>query len=173
MIGRHIFYVLVENRAGVLARVASLFSARGFNIESLSVAETENSEVSRMTIVVPGDDRILDQVRKQLGKLIDVHEVHDFSMEHRDIVDRELVLVKVTAEPDRRAEVLDVADVFRCKVVDISPHTVIVEVTGSEGKIAGLLRLLEPYGIEEVARGGRVAMGRGRNMTQSGTLESE
>lgn len=166
---RHIFYVLVENRAGVLARVASLFSARGFNIESLTVAETETPAISRMTIIVPGDDRILDQVRKQLGKLIDVHEVHDFAMEHRDIVDRELVLVKVTAEPDKRAEVLDVADVFRCKVVDISPHTAIIEATGSEGKIMGLLRLLEPYGIEEVARGGRVAMARGRNIVPQGS----
>ena len=166
---RHIFYVLVENRAGVLARVASLFSARGFNIESLTVAETETPAISRMTIIVPGDDRILDQVRKQLGKLIDVHEVHDFAMEHRDIVDRELVLVKVTAEPDKRAEVLDVADVFRFKVVDISPHTAIIEATGSEGKIMGLLRLLEPYGIEEVARGGRVAMARGRNIVPQGS----
>lgn len=164
MMKRHIFYVLVENRSGVLARVASLFSARGFNIESLSVAETEDPKISRMTIVVPGDDRILDQVRKQLNKLIEVYEAIDFSVTDRDIVDRELVLIKVAAEPEKRAEVIDMANVFRCKVIDVSPHTLILEATGSEGKIAGLLRLLHPYGVEEVARGGRVAMARGRNV---------
>ncbi|MFH1740483.1 MAG: acetolactate synthase small subunit [bacterium] len=159
---RHIFFVLVENRSGVLARVAGLFSARGFNIESLSVAETENPRVSRMTIVVPGDSRIMDQVRKQLGKLIDVHEVHDFSVEDRDIVDREMVLIKVLAEEGtKRTEVLQVAGVYRSTVVDLSERSLIVETTGTVGKINGLLRCLEPYGILEVARAGRVAMVRG------------
>ena len=159
---RHIFFVLVENRSGVLARVAGLFSARGFNIESLSVAETEDPQVSRMTIVVPGDNRIMDQVRKQLGKLIDVHEVHDFSIEDRDIVDREMVLIKVSAEEGtKRTEVLQVADVYRAKIVDLSERSLIMEATGTVAKINGLLRCLEPYGILEVARAGRVAMARG------------
>lgn len=159
---RHIFFVLVENRSGVLARVAGLFSARGFNIESLSVAETNDPRVSRMTIVVPGDNRIMDQVRKQLGKLIDVHEVHDFSIEDRDIVDREMILVKVAAEEGRkRTEILQVADVYRAKIVDLSDRSLIIEATGTVGKINGLLRCLEPYGILEVARAGRVAMARG------------
>lgn len=158
---KHIFYLLVENRSGVLARVAGLFSARGYNIASLTVAETENPRVSRMTIVVPGDSRILDQVRKQLGKLIDVHEVHDFSMETRDIINRELVLVKVRADAERRIDVVQVANIFRAHVADVSVDSLVIEATGSEGKIAGLLKLLEPYGIIEVARGGRVAMARG------------
>ncbi len=162
MIRRHIFYVLVENRSGVLARVAGLFSARGFNIESLSVAETENPQVSRMTIVVPGDDKILDQVRKQLNKLVDVHECKDFSVEDRDIVSRELLLCKVNATPQERGEIMEIANIFRAKVADVGLETLVVEATGEEGKIKALLRLLEPYGIIEAARGGRVAMARGR-----------
>ncbi len=162
MLRRHIFYVLVENRSGVLSRVAGLFSARGFNIESLSVAETENPQVSRMTIVVPGDDKILEQVRKQLNKLIDVHECQDFSIEDRDIIQRELLLCKVFATPTQRGEIIEVANIFRAKVADVGPETLVVEVTGEEGKIQALLKLLEPYGIIEVARGGRVAMSRGR-----------
>ena len=161
MMRRHIFYVLVENRSGVLARVAGLFSARGFNIESLSVAETENPKVSRMTIVVPGDDKILDQVRKQLGKLVDVHEVRDFSMEARDIVDRELVLCKVKADAQQRSEVIEIANIFRARIADVSPESIMIEVTGSEGKIEAMFKMLEPYGILEAARGGQVAMARG------------
>jgi len=165
MMRRHIFYVLVENRSGVLARVAGLFSARGYNIESLTVAETDTPRVSRMTIVVPGDDKILDQVRKQLGKLVDVHEVHDFSIETRDIVNRELVLCKVNADASRRAEIIQIADVFRARITDVGPESLIVEATGSETKIQGLLKLLAPYGIIEVARSGRVAMARGDSET--------
>ena len=167
---RHIFYVLVENRSGVLARVAGLFSARGFNIESLSVAETENPRVSRMTIVVPGDRRIMDQVRKQLGKLVDVHEVHDFSVEDRDIVDREMVLIKVSAEAGRkRTQILQIADVYRAKIVNLSERSLIVEATGTLDKIDALLRCLEPYGVLEVARAGRVAMARGLENKTNGT----
>lgn len=162
MIQRHIFYVLVENRSGVLARVAGLFSARGFNIESLTVAETNDPKRSRMTIVVPGDDKILDQVRKQLAKLIDVHEAHDFSIERRDIVNRELVFCKVNADASKRGEILQIAEVFRAHIADIGPESLIVEASGSEEKIKGLLGLLEPYGIIEVARSGRVAMARGK-----------
>ncbi|MGC9328881.1 MAG: acetolactate synthase small subunit [Candidatus Hinthialibacter sp.] len=158
---RHIFYVLVENRSGVLARVAGLFSARGFNIESLSVAQTDQPRVSRMTIVVPGDDKILEQVRKQLGKLVDVHEVHDFSMEARDIVDRELVLCKVKADAKQRSEILEIVNIFRARIADVSPDSIMIEVTGSEGKIEAMFKMLSPYGILEAARGGHVAMARG------------
>ncbi len=161
MLRRHIFYVLVENRSGVLARVAGLFSARGFNIESLTVGETDNPRVSRMTIVVPGDDKILDQVRKQLGKLVDLHDVHDFSVEDRDIVNRELVLCKIKAEPSERSDIIQIANIFRAHIADVGPNSMIIEATGSENKIAGLLKLLSPYGIIEVARSGRVAMARG------------
>lgn len=158
---RHVFYVLVENRSGVLARVAGLFSARGFNIESLTVAETENSKMSRMTIVAPGDDKILDQVRKQLNKLIDVHECRDFSMEDRDIINRELVLVKLKINPDQRSEIVEISNIFRAHIADVGIHTMTVEATGSEGKIQAFLKLLAPYEVLEVARGGRVAMARG------------
>ncbi|MBN2329043.1 MAG: acetolactate synthase small subunit [Candidatus Omnitrophica bacterium] len=158
---RHIFYVLVENRSGVLARVAGLFSARGFNIESLSVAQTNRPRISRMTIVVPGDDKILDQVRKQLSKLVDVHEVRDFSMEARDIVDRELVLCKVKADAKQRSEIIEIANIFRARIADVSPDSIMIEVTGSEGKIEAMFKMLSPYGILEAARGGHVAMARG------------
>lgn len=158
---RHVFYVLVENRSGVLARVASLFSARGFNIESLTVAETEDPRVSRMTIVAPGDDKILDQVRKQLNKLIDVHECRDFSMEARDIINRELVLVKLKINPKQRSEIVEIANIFRAHIADVAIETLTVEATGSEGKIQAFLKLLSPYEVLEVARGGRVAMARG------------
>lgn len=158
---RHVFYVLVENRSGVLTRVAGLFSGRGFNIESLTVAETENPAVSRMTIVVPGDDKILDQVRKQLNRLIDVHECEDYSFDHGDIVDRELVLVKVKADAKTRSEIIEIANIFRARIDDVNMESMIVEVTGDEGKIHALLKMLTPFGIAEVARGGRVAMTRG------------
>ncbi|MBD3267093.1 acetolactate synthase small subunit [bacterium] len=167
MIRRHIFYVLVENRSGVLTRVAGLFSARGFNIESLTVAETDNPRVSRMTIVVPGDDNILDQVRKQLGKLIDVHDVHDFSVEDRDIVNRELLLCKVKAERQQRTEIVQIANLFGAKISNVGTDTMILEMAGDEEGIRSFLEILEPIGILEVARGGHVAMARGKiNGTQ-------
>lgn len=159
---KHIFYLLVENRSGVLTRVAGLFSARGFNIESLSVAETQNPEVSRMTIVVPGDDKILDQVRKQIDRLVDVYEAHDFSVEDREIINRELVLIKIKSDAATRSEIVQVANIFRAHISDVSPESMVVEAIGSETKIAGLLKLLQPYGIIELARGGRVAMARGQ-----------
>jgi acetolactate synthase-1/3 small subunit len=143
--------------------VAGLFSARGFNIDSLTVAQTNNPRVSRMTIVVPGDDNILDQVRKQLGKLIDVHEVHDFSMEDRDTVNRELVLCKVRAERQNRSEIIQIANLFDAKISNVATDTMILEVTGDEESIQSFLEILEPLGILEVARGGHVAMARGTN----------
>ena len=156
---RHTIAVLVENKFGVLARVAGLFSSRGFNIESLSVGETQDPSISRMTIVTSGDEAIIEQIVKQLHRLIDVIKVVDLT--ETSFVDRELVLIKVNAEPSVRAEVLRLSDIFRAKVVDLSPKTYTLEVTGDEGKIRALLGLLKPYGIKEMARTGKVALARG------------
>ncbi|MDH7500780.1 MAG: acetolactate synthase small subunit, partial [candidate division NC10 bacterium] len=157
---RHTISILVENRFGVLSRVSGLFSGRGFNIESLSVGETQEPSTSRMTIVVQGDDLIVEQIKKQLNKLIDVIKVIDLTGE--EFVERELVLVKVNAEPAIRAEVLRIADIFRAKVVDVTPKSYTLECTGDESKVNAFLELLKPYGIQEVARTGKVAIARGR-----------
>lgn len=159
---RHTFAVLVENKFGVLGRITGLFSARGFNIESLSVAETEDPTVSRITLVTEGDDKILEQVNKQLNRLIDVIKVTDLSEESH--VDRELVLIKVHAEAESRAEVLRLADIFRAKIVDVTPKTYILEVTGDEGKIRALIELLKPLGVKEVVRTGKIAIVRGNRV---------
>ncbi|HOW28051.1 MAG TPA: acetolactate synthase small subunit [Elusimicrobiota bacterium] len=156
---RHTISCLVENRAGVLARIAALFSARGFNINSLAVGETENAEVSRMTIVVQGDDRVLEQVEKQLNKLIDVIKVSDYK--NTPHLERDLVLVKVTATAQNRAELIQICDVFRAKIVDVAHESVIIEATGDEEKIQALRDLLEPFGIREMCRTGIVALARG------------
>ncbi len=159
---RHTFAVLVENKFGVLGRITGLFSARGFNIESLSVAETEDPTVSRITLVTEGDEKILEQVNKQLNRLIDVIKVTDLSEESH--VDRELVLIKVHAEAESRAEVLRLADIFRAKIVDVTPKTYILEVTGDEGKIRALIELLKPLGVKEVVRTGKIAIVRGNRV---------
>jgi acetolactate synthase-1/3 small subunit len=156
---KHTISVLVENKFGVLSRVAGLFSARGYNIESLSVGETLDPTVSRMTIVVYGDEFVIEQVMKQLHKLIDVIKVTDLTDE--DHVERELILVRVNAEPQHRAEILRVAEVFRAKVVDVTPITFTIEATGDEGKLEALLELLRPMGIQELVRTGKVAIARG------------
>jgi len=156
---RHTVSVLVENKPGVLARISSLFSGRGFNIDSLAVGETEQHDVSRMTIVVKGDERILEQVMKQLNKLIDVIKVTDF-VEQRHL-ERDLVLIKVNAGKGKRSEVLEIVDIFRAKIVDVAPNSVIVEITGDEEKILALVNMLKPFGIKEMVRTGIVAMGRG------------
>src|SRR6059036_2795196 len=156
---KHTIAVLVENKFGVLSRVAGLFSARGYNIESLSVGETLDPSVSRMTIVVTGDEFVIEQVMKQLHKLIDVIKVNDLTDDSH--VERELVLVRVNAEPQHRAEILRVADIFRAKVVDVTSTTFVLEATGEEGKIEALLELLRPMGIQEVVRTGKVALVRG------------
>ena len=156
---KHTISVLVENEFGVLARVAGLFSGRGFNIESLSVAPTLEPDTSRMTIVTRGDDRILEQITKQLNKLISIIKVVDFTDE--EYVERELALVKVTAESDSRAEVLRIVDIFRAKVVDVTPKSYTVEITGAPAKIDAALVLLTPLGIKEVVRSGPVVIGRG------------
>ena len=155
----HIISVLVENRFGVLARIANLFSARGYNIDSLCVAETLDPTVSRMTIVTHGNEQVIEQINKQLNKLIDVIKVIDFTLE--DHVDRELVLVKVDANQDTRPAVMEYVNIFRAKVVDVSPRTLTVEMTGSSGKITAFIDLLRSFGIKEIARTGRIAMARG------------
>ena len=156
---KHTIAVLVENKFGVLSRVAGLFSARGYNIESLSVGETLDPTVSRMTLVVRGDAFIIEQVIKQLHKLIDVIKVTDLSEE--DHVEREMLLIRVNAEPAARAEILRVGDIFRAKVVDVTATAYTLEVTGEETKIDAIVELLRPFGIQELVRTGKVAIARG------------
>jgi acetolactate synthase-1/3 small subunit len=156
---KHTVSVLVENRFGVLSRVAGLFSARGYNIESLSVGETLDPAVSRMTLVVRGDEFVIEQVTKQLHKLIDVIKVNDLTDDHH--VERELVLIRVNAEPQHRAEILRTADIFRAKVIDVTSVSFILEATGDEMKIDALIELLRPMGIQEIVRTGKVAITRG------------
>lgn len=160
---RHTLAVLVENNPGVLARVAGLFSRRGFNIDSLAVGRTDNPTVSRMTIVVEGDDRVLEQVNKQLNKLVDVIKIRDITSEEH--VDRELVLIKVNADPSVRGEVMQIADVFRARIVDLGKRTLTLECTGNEGKINAFEESLRPYGIRELVRTGKIAMLRGSRHT--------
>jgi acetolactate synthase-1/3 small subunit len=156
---RHTISVLVENEFGVLSRVSGLFSGRGFNIESLTVAETLDPTVSRMTIVTSGNDQIVEQILKQLNKLISVIKVIDLT--DTDTVDRELVLIKVNAEAETKPEVLRLVDIFRAKIVDVAPRCYTIEMTGDEEKINALLQLLKPIGIREIVRTGRVAIARG------------
>ena len=160
---RHVITLLVENEFGVLTRIAGLFSGRGFNIETLCVAETLDPTVSSMTIVTRGDDQILEQVLKQLNKLISVIKVVDLI--EKDFVEREMVLVKASATPETREEILRVVDIFRGKVIDVGAKTYTIEVTGDEKKINALLALLKPLGIKELVRTGRVAMIRGSKIT--------
>jgi acetolactate synthase-1/3 small subunit len=156
---KHTISVLVENKFGVLARVASMFSAKGYNIDSLSVGETIDPEMSRMTIVVTGDDMILEQIVKQLRRLIDVIKVVDLTQ--GNFIDRELVLIKVNTDPSTRSDILTIVDIFRGNIVDVSPKSYTIEVTGDRDKIDALLSLLNPFGIREIARTGKVAMARG------------
>jgi len=155
---KHIISALVANRPGVLAHMAGLFSARGFNIDSLAVGETEQPDFSRMTIVVAGDESILEQVRKQIGKLIDVVKVQDFS--ETRCVERDLALIRVHAPVNKRTEILELVDIFRARVVDVGRTEVMIELAGDEEKIEAFLDLLRPYGIREMARTGRIALSR-------------
>ena len=155
---KHTISVLVENHFGVLAHVAGLFSARGFNIDSLAVGETEDATVSRMTIVAHGDDRVIEQIIKQLNKLIDVVKVQDLTDEEN--IARELVLVKVQGAASTRSDILQIVNTFRAKVVDVSPNSLTVEVTGNEEKVDAMLELLRPFGIKEVVRTGTIALAR-------------
>lgn len=155
----HTISVLVENRPGVLARVAGLFARRGFNIDSLAVGETEEPSVSRMTIVVGADGRPLEQITKQLYKLINVLRIVE--LPHSNSVERELALIKVAVEAGQRAEVVEIAQIFRAKVVDVDPDALVIEVTGPPEKVVALQQMLDPYGIVEIARTGTVALSRG------------
>lgn len=155
---RHTISVLVSNEFGVLSRISGLFSGRGFNIESLSVAETFDPKISRMTIVTSGDDKVLEQINKQLNKLVNVIKVYDFTGEEH--IERELALIKVNLNAETRAEILSIVDIFRAKVVDVSSRTYTIEITGDEEKIRAITELLRPFGIKEIVRTGRVAMAR-------------
>ncbi|MBI5970668.1 MAG: acetolactate synthase small subunit [Deltaproteobacteria bacterium] len=155
---RHTISVLVTNEFGVLSRISGLFSGRGFNIESLTVAETLDPKISRMTIVTRGDDKVIEQINKQLNKLVSVIKVHDFTGEAH--IERELALVKVSASAADRAEILSIVDIFRAKVVDVSPKSYTIEITGDEEKIGAIVELCRPFGIKEIVRTGRIAMAR-------------
>lgn len=155
---RHTISVLVENKFGVLARVSGMFSGRGFNIDSLNVAPTHNADLSRITVVVRGDDTVLDQINKQLLKLQNVIEVTDFK--EGQAVERELVMAKIKADSRTRSEIIQIADIFRAKIINVAADQVITELTGDEGKISAYLGLIEPFGILELTRTGKLAMRR-------------
>ncbi len=165
---RHTLSVLVENTPGVLARIAGLFSRRGFNIESLAVGPTEHPEISRMTVVVAVDDLPLEQVTKQLNKLVEVLKVVE--LDPGASVQRELMLVKVRADAETRSHVLETVALFRATVVDVAPDAVVVEATGSTDKLAALLRVLEPFGVRELVQSGLVGVGRGGRSITDRTL---
>ena len=155
---RHTISVLVENKFGVLTRVAGLFSGRGYNIDTLNVGPTHDPTASRMTIVTHGDDATIEQIIKQLNKLVDVIKVQDFR--DGEYVDRELVLIKVGADTKTRPEIMQICDIFRAKIVDVAHKTLAIEITGDESKVAAFLELMEPFGIRDITRTGKVAMPR-------------
>jgi len=155
---KHTLSALVQNKPGVLANVAGMFAARGFNIDSLAVGRTEDPDLSRMTIMVRGDEDTLEQVRKQLGKIIPVVKVYDWT--EQDLVQRDLMLIKVASSPERRPEIQSLIEMFQAKVVDIGPRFVMVEVTGPEAKIEAFIESCRPYGVKDVARTGVIAMPR-------------
>lgn len=155
---RHTISVLVENKFGVLTRIAGMFSGRGFNIDTLNVGPTLDPSTSRMTIVVKGDDTVVDQVVKQLNKLVDVIEIQDFR--EGEFVDRELLMMRVTVDSATRAEVMQICDIFRAKIIDVQHKNVSIEVTGNESKVEKFLFLMRPFGISDLTRTGKVALAR-------------
>jgi acetolactate synthase-1/3 small subunit len=159
MSANHIISVLVENKAGVLAKISGLFSRRGFNIESLAVGPTDDESISRITIVVNAETHSIEQVVKQLYKLINVIKIQE--LDPANIVERELVLVKVNAENNTRAEILEIVNIFRANIVDVGKKSLVIEITGNSRKIQGIEELLRPYGIFELVRTGKVAISRG------------
>ena len=169
---RHTLSVLVENKPGVLARVASLFSRRGFNIESLAVGPTEIADISRMTIVVNVEDSPLEQVTKQLNKLINVLKIVELDTESS--VQREIMLVKVRSDNESRSSILETVQMFRAKVVDVAPDALTIEATGNNDKLTALLKVLEPFGVKELVQSGMVAVGRGaRSITDRAVRPAE
>jgi len=154
-----LFSCIVQNRPGVLAHVAGLFAGRGYNIDSLTVGRTDDPALSRMTIATCGDEQILEQIRKQLSKVIDIVRVYD--MGEVECVDRDLVLIKVNAQPSRRREILEIVELFRGRAVDVSQKELILELSGTEDKVEAFIELMRPFGIKELARTGRIAMARG------------
>jgi acetolactate synthase-1/3 small subunit len=167
---RHVISALVMNEPGVLAHVAGMFSARGFNIDSLVVGRTEDPDLSRMTIVVNADDRILEQVRKQLAKIVTVVRVRDYK--DLPFVERDLALIKVSTPPGKRSEVIELANLFRGHVVDVGSNTVMIQIAGGEEKIDAFVELVRPYGIKELARTGVIAMPRGSQTISGGDDEN-
>ncbi len=162
---RHVLSVLVENQSGVLSRVSGLFSRRGYNIDSLSVGETEDPKVSRMTIVVRGDDYILEQIKKQLNKLIDVIKIVE--LDSHQSVFRELAMIKISTTMETRASVIEIVSIFRANIVDVSNETLTVEMTGDESKIEAFINLMDKYGIAEIVRTGLTAIERGNRQINS------
>lgn len=156
---QHVISVLVENRFGVLSHIAGLFSSRGFNIDSLAVGETQDPTISRMTIIVTGDDKIIEQVNKQLNKLIDVIKVQDITKD--EYLDRELVLVKINCTSQTRGEIVQIIEIFKAKIIDVKQKTLTAEVAGPQDKIGAFLDLVKPFGIKELVRTGRIAITRG------------
>ncbi len=165
---KHTLSVLVEDKPGVLARIAGLFSRRGFNIDSLAVGPTEHPDISRMTIVINVDESPLEQVTKQLNKLVEVIKIVE--LEPSASVQRELVLVKVNATTETRGQVLDTVQLFRAKVIDVAPDAVTIQITGNAGKIADFLRVVEPFGVRELVQSGMVAIGRGSRSVSERSL---
>ena len=156
---RHVLSALVQNQPGVLAHISGMLASRGFNIDSLAVGATEHGDLSRMTLVVHGDDNVIDQVRKQLDKIVTVVRVEDISSE--DFVERDLMLIKVKCPPEKRAEIALLTETFRGRTTDITTDSLMVEISGSEGKVESFIELMRPYGILELARTGRIALVRG------------
>ncbi len=168
---RDVITALVQNTPGVLAHVAGMFSARGFNIDSLVVGRTEDEQLSRMTIVVVGDDRVLEQVRKQLVKIIAVVRVRDFK--DVEYVQRDLMLVRVGAGADKRAEIIELVNLFRGRVIDVARESMVIELSGTEEKVEAFIDLLKPYGIKELARTGVLAMQRGNQLSRRAKGEED
>ena len=168
---RHVLSALVQNVPGVLSHISGMLASRGYNIDSLAVGETEDPHLSRMTFVVVGDDSVLDQVRKQLEKIVTVVRVDNISSQEH--VERDLMLIKVSAPAGRRTEISQLADIFRGRIVDVGPEVIIIEISGQEGKIEAFIEMMRPFGIIELARTGRIAMVRGtRNGNQEEPGES-
>ena len=158
---RHVLSALVQNVPGVLSHISGMLASRGYNIDSLAVGETENPKLSRMTFVVMGDDNVLDQVRKQLQKIVTVVQVEDISSQ--DFVERDLMLIKVSAPPGRRGEIRELCDIFRGRIVDVASESLMVEIAGQERKIESFIELMRPFGILALTRTGRIALVRGQS----------